>query len=98
METKAASVEKSVVQRWMGYDIGLHLDGKTVTSLYYISGVLMVMAVGVALRLWNLGSANLWTDEAWTADRVHESLRESLSNIMAVHNHGPAYFLLLTAS
>jgi uncharacterized membrane protein len=95
METKAASVEKSIVQRWMSFNIGFRLDGKTVTSLYYISSVLMVIAVGVALRLWNLGSAHLWTDEAWTANRVHEGLKESLANIMAVHNHGPAYFLLL---
>jgi predicted membrane-bound mannosyltransferase len=95
METKAVSVEHSIVRRWMSYGAGLRLESRTVSSLYLISGVLMVMAVGAVLRLWNLGSANLWTDEAWTANRVHERLAESLANIMAVHNHGPAYFMLL---
>jgi uncharacterized membrane protein len=95
METKVVSVEKSIVRRWMSFGVGFRLDGRTVSSLYFISGVLMVMAIGAVLRLWNLGSASLWTDEAWTADRVHERLAESLVNIMAVHNHGPAYFMLL---
>jgi uncharacterized membrane protein len=95
MGTKAVSVENSLVRRWMNSSVGFHLDSKTIISFYFITSVLIVVATAAVLRLWSLGSASLWTDEAWTADRVHERLAQSLANIMAVHNHGPAYFLLL---
>jgi hypothetical protein len=96
METKSVSVEKVIVRRWISWCAGFRFDRKiTVSSLYFISGVLVIMVVGAVLRLWNLGTASLWTDEAWTALRVHASLKESLTTIMAVRNHGPAYFLAL---
>ncbi|HVO70950.1 MAG TPA: glycosyltransferase family 39 protein [Aggregatilineaceae bacterium] len=59
---------------------------------YFIGGVILIMLVGFALRVWNLGGASLWTDEALTAVRADAPFRQSLASIMAAGNQSPLYF------
>ncbi|MBI5958101.1 MAG: glycosyltransferase family 39 protein [Chloroflexi bacterium] len=62
---------------------------------YFIAGVVVIMAVGLVIRLWNLDGASLWTDEALTAYRAEAPFQESLASIMAAGNQTPLYFWFL---
>jgi len=59
---------------------------------YFFVGALLVMVVGLLLRLWNLGTASLWTDEVLTALRAQAPFRESLRSLMSAGNQTPLYF------
>nr|MBP8974772.1 hypothetical protein [Anaerolineae bacterium] len=67
----------------------------TVGPRYFLAGALLIMVIGLVLRLWNLGSASLWTDEVLTAIRAQAPFRESLKSIMSSGNQTPVYFLSL---
>lgn len=67
----------------------------TVGPRYFLAGALLIMIIGLVLRLWNLGSASLWTDEVLTAIRAQAPFRESLKSIMSAGNQTPIYFLSL---
>lgn len=64
----------------------------TLRPRYFTIGAIAVLAVGLMLRLWHLGVASLWTDEAMTAYRAQAPFRQSLNSIMAAGNQGPLYF------
>jgi 4-amino-4-deoxy-L-arabinose transferase-like glycosyltransferase len=59
---------------------------------YFIGGIVMIMLVALVLRVWNLGGASLWTDEALTALRAQAPFNESLASLMAAGNQTPLYF------
>jgi mannosyltransferase len=67
----------------------------TVGPRYFIGGVILVMLVGFALRIWNLGGASLWTDEAFTAFRAEAPFKQSLASLMATGNQTPLYFWVM---
>ncbi|MBN1565814.1 MAG: glycosyltransferase family 39 protein [Anaerolineae bacterium] len=62
---------------------------------YFISGIVLIMVVALVLRVWNLGEASLWTDEALTALRAQAPFNESLASLMAAGNQTPLYFWTL---
>lgn len=96
METAGVNLNKPAARRWTDYGIRFHFKRRiSASTLVFASSVLLIMGLGAALRLWSLGSANLWTDEAWTAGRVHSSLDNSVDTILGVRNHGPIYFMML---
>ncbi len=61
---------------------------------FLIASVAITLA-GLGLRVWNLGAAGLWTDEAMTAMRAQAPFQESLDSIVAAGNQTPLYFWLL---
>ena len=40
---------------------------------YFIGEALLILLAGFILRMWNLGGASLWTDEALTAIRARSA-------------------------
>jgi hypothetical protein len=67
----------------------------TVGPRYFITGVILIMVVGFVLRVWNLGRASLWTDEAFTAFRADAPFKQSLASLMATGNQTPVYFWVM---
>lgn len=67
----------------------------TVGPRAFLLGASLIMAIGLVLRLWNLGGASLWTDEVLTAIRAQAPFRESFRSIMGAGNQTPIYFLTL---
>lgn len=58
--------------------------------------VLMIILLGGAgLRAWNLGGADIWTDEVLTALRARASFSESLESILEAGNQAPVYYMLM---
>ncbi len=55
--------------------------------------ILAALLVGLALRLFHLGTAPLWFDEVMTADWVRRSWGDMLALCLA-DNHPPLYFVL----
>jgi len=62
---------------------------------YFLPGAALILLVGFVLRMWNLGSASLWTDEVLTAVRASVSLRDSFNSILSTGNQTPIYFISL---
>jgi mannosyltransferase len=59
--------------------------------------VALVTAVGVAVRLYDLGDKPLWLDEAYSYDYAQRSLGELWSPFAPVDMHPPLYYVLLGA-
>jgi hypothetical protein len=66
-----------------------------VTNPLFWCGVALILLVSLVLRLWDIGGANLWADEALTAQRAQSSLQDSLNSLLEVWNQTPLYFLVL---
>lgn len=62
---------------------------------YFLAEALLILLVGFVLRVWNLGGASLWTDEALTAIRAQTALDNSLQSIFSAGNQTPFYFMSL---
>ncbi len=58
----------------------------------FMGGAMAIMVVGFIVRVWHLGVASLWTDEAMTAYRAQAPFKQSLQSIMAAGNQSPLYF------
>ncbi|NDJ78561.1 MAG: hypothetical protein GYB65_20105 [Chloroflexi bacterium] len=61
----------------------------------YWTGAVLVLLLSAALRLWDLGQSDLWTDEILTAGRVHGSLADLYESLLDVGNQAPLYYLLM---
>lgn len=55
----------------------------------------IVVLVGAALRFWDLGGADLWTDEVLTALRARAPFADSLDSLLHAANQMPLYYWLL---
>ncbi|NDJ86708.1 MAG: hypothetical protein GYB66_12545 [Chloroflexi bacterium] len=53
------------------------------------------LVLGLTVRVWELGSTNLWADEILTEYRAEAPLLESLDNIIHTIDQTPFYFLML---
>ncbi|MCZ2095348.1 MAG: glycosyltransferase family 39 protein [Anaerolineae bacterium] len=62
---------------------------------FFFGRVLAILLVGLLLRMWNLGSASLWTDEVLTAIRAQSTLEASLDSLFSAGNQTPLYFMSL---
>ncbi|MCZ7540391.1 MAG: glycosyltransferase family 39 protein [Anaerolineae bacterium] len=57
----------------------------------------LIVVVGAALRLYDLGGPSLWVDEVYTATLAHASLGDMLLMVRDLGNQAPLYYLLLHA-
>jgi 4-amino-4-deoxy-L-arabinose transferase-like glycosyltransferase len=62
---------------------------------YFLPAMTVILLASAAVRFWQLGLANLWTDEVTTALRVHAPMSVALDSLSAAGNQTPLYFLLL---
>jgi 4-amino-4-deoxy-L-arabinose transferase-like glycosyltransferase len=56
-----------------------------------------LIAVGAALRLWNLGAESLWQDEAWSWGLIQGTPKDLVLRLARFDAHPPVYFLCLQA-
>ncbi len=64
----------------------------TVGPRLYLGSALVILAVALVLRAWDLDGASLWTDEALTALRAQAPFQESLQSLLSAGNQTPFYF------
>ncbi|MDX6693300.1 MAG: mannosyltransferase [Blastocatellia bacterium] len=57
--------------------------------------LLLILALGAALRLVNLGSDSIWLDEAYSIQFAHLPLPQLLAETASSDVHPPLYYLLL---
>ena len=62
--------------------------------LNFWTGGAAIVIIGAGLRFWNLGKANLWTDETLTAFRASAPFRQSLDSLLNSANQTPLYYWL----
>lgn len=58
-------------------------------------GLLLIVALSIGLRTWDLGSPNLWVDEVRTEYRAQAPIEDSLRNMLRSGNQGPVYYVLM---
>lgn len=58
-------------------------------------GVGLIVLIALMLRWWNLGTANLWTDEALTELRAQAPFNVAMDSLLTAGNQAPLYYLLL---
>lgn len=93
MRLQTVGVSRTTVDARMIYGADTRFGrATTVGPRYFIGGAVTIMVVGFILRVWHLGVASLWTDEAMTAFRAQAPFKESLASIMAAGNQTPLYF------
>lgn len=68
-----------------------HPESRRTTAAWFV----VILLFGVALRLFQLGEASLWLDEAATYRRVSHPLRFLLINIAVNDAHPPAFYLIV---
>jgi hypothetical protein len=64
-------------------------------SVAYWAAVVAVLLVSVFLRAWDLGGADMWTDEVLTALRARVPFADSVYSILSAGNQAPLYYMLL---
>lgn len=62
---------------------------------YFTLKFTLIVLAGFLLRLWHLGRASLWTDEALTALRAQAPFQTSLNSIFSAGNQSPVYYMVL---
>ncbi|HVO70803.1 MAG TPA: hypothetical protein VMT24_12205, partial [Aggregatilineaceae bacterium] len=62
---------------------------------YFYGAAALILLVGLAVRVWQLGSASLWIDEIWTEYWMRASLVKSWKLILEIGNQTPLYFTIL---
>ena len=67
----------------------------TVTQARYLTAAAIILLVGLAFRAWNLGGADMWTDEVLTALRAQVSLDEAVDSILGAGNQAPIYYMMM---
>lgn len=67
----------------------------TMTSARYLTAAAIILLVGLAFRAWNLGGADMWTDEVLTALRAQVPLDEAVDSILGAGNQAPVYYILM---
>lgn len=92
MRLQTVGVGRTAVGPRISYGADTRFGRATVRPRAFFSGVLVILVVGLVLRVWNLGAASLWTDEAMTAIRAQASFEESLASLLATGNQSPLYF------
>ena len=55
----------------------------------------LVVAVGLALRFWQIGDAGLWLDEAFSLWMGSQRLTEMAGWLARIDQHPPLYYALL---
>jgi hypothetical protein len=63
------------------------------SAVAYWGVLAALLALGLALRVWQLGAPDLWTDEVLSALRARAPLDDALNNILSVGNQAPLYYL-----
>ncbi len=58
-------------------------------------GVAVLLAIGLAVRLWGIGSEPLWLDEAYSAYAAEHDLRFLWRVVPLYESHPPFYYTLL---
>lgn len=56
---------------------------------------MLILAVSVVTRVWNVAEADLWSDEVITAYRVQGTLDEALESLYAVGNQAPFFYMFM---
>jgi 4-amino-4-deoxy-L-arabinose transferase-like glycosyltransferase len=62
---------------------------------YFALRFVLIILAGFIVRIWNVGRASLWTDEALTALRAQTSFQTSLNSIFSAGNQSPVYYMVL---
>lgn len=61
----------------------------------YWALILLILAVSVFTRVWNIAEADLWSDEVITAYRVQGTLDQALESLYAVGNQAPFFYMFM---
>lgn len=70
-----------------------HSLGLTHTQYWVAIAILLIS--GLALRVWDLAGADLWTDEMLTSLRATVPLPDAIDSILAPGNQLPLYYFML---
>ena len=86
------TVRKTGALIWRNY---VRAEAATFYPAYYFPALTLILLASAAVRFWQLGLANLWTDEVTTALRVHAPMNVAIDSLSVAGNQTPLYFLLL---
>lgn len=86
--------EMSSAPRWTRYGVALAGESRTMRQGYAVA-LAVIVAVGLALRAWELHETDVWTDEIHTLLRLHWPVADALRSTLNAANQTPLYYLLL---
>ncbi len=72
-----------------------HISSQDQASITQWLGIGLIVLIALILRRWNLGTANLWTDEALTELRAQAPLDVAMESLLTAGNQAPLYYFML---